>query len=76
MTDASEALRVLDEKVEACRECLFWKAASDSGTGICRRFPPIGGNTRYRETGEPRWPWVNSYDWCGEFRALSAGGRE
>jgi hypothetical protein len=50
-----------------CKSCIFWQDHGGGLTGLCRRFPPIGGETNYTQEGKVRWPCTNHHDWCGEF---------
>ena len=56
-----------------CLCCLFWEDLSGGEKihGYCRRYPPIGGEQNFTESGRPRIPVTRANDWCGEFKALN-----
>jgi hypothetical protein len=52
--------------MDACKNCLYFK------TQECHRHPPIA----VEKNGMSRFPRVDFYDWCGEFKAMTKQTRE
>lgn len=60
----------MDECCETCR--FFWQRKFTGN--YCRRFPPnAAGDPLQADVRQTRWPAVAYDDWCGEWRAHSAG---
>lgn len=90
-TEALQALADKVEAGESCRSCKFWRIAEPQYTyGMCHRMPPTpdfnftmkpsrygdGGEVTFSRRADPIWPNTSEIDWCGEHRALIAGGRD
>ena len=51
-----------------CETCRWFRfKGSNNGNHECRRFPP-----QTLEPMKPKWPYPNTDEWCGEWRATQA----
>jgi hypothetical protein len=54
-----------------CGDCEFF-ARFDDEAGECRRRAP--SPTVYQQDSFARWPFVNTDDWCGDFKEKQGDG--